>query len=612
AHGTGTALGDPIEAHAFARVLGAGRTKENPLIVGSVKTNLGHLEAAAGIAGLIKLVLSLQNELIPKHLHLQKLNPHINWGSVPVEIPLEARPWKRGGTPRLAGVSSFGFSGTNAHLIVEEAPERKIKLSEPERPLQILALSARDEIALQQLGERYAGELSHTQATLADFCYTANAGRAQWRERTFCIASTRAGMRDALLSGKMERASTERAPSVVFLFSGQGSQYAGMGKELYETQPVFRSALDACARLLESSLEEPLTEVLWGRATALLSQTLYTQPALFALEYALAELWKSWGIAPAAVLGHSIGEYAAACVAGVYDLADGLKLIASRAKLMQSVAGDGVMTSARTTEAQARAVLMGLEGRVSIAAVNSPESVVISGFEPEVRTAEAALQAQGISLRRLSVSHAFHSPQMDEIETAFESVAAEIHYRAPQIPLISSVTGQPIAPTEMSGPLYWRRQVRQPVRFAGAMETLREQGYDAFLEIGPGATLLALGRQCIANEGPAGARLWAASLRQGRGEWAQILESLGRLYVRGAGVNWNGFDQPYDRRRVALPTYPFQRQRHWIETKKAEPLLSLEQRGAELGIECGLDRYESLRAELNPLCSDYVVSALTA
>jgi acyl transferase domain-containing protein/SAM-dependent methyltransferase/acyl carrier protein len=605
AHGTGTSLGDPIEAHALVRALGTGRTADNPLVIGSVKTNLGHLEAAAGMAGLAKVILSLQNERIPKHLHFKTLNPHIEWGSTPVEIPLEERAWRRGKNRRIAGVSSFGFSGTNAHVIVEEAPEREQSNTVSGPPVHILTLAARDEQALQQMRERYAQDLVRADVSLADYCYTANTGRTKWRERAFCLGSTPSEMREALLSARCESGTGKHAPRIVFLFSGQGAQYAGMGRELYGTEPVFRAAMDECAALLADTLDAPLLDVLWDGSGALLSQTLYTQPALFATEYALAALWKSWGIEPAAVVGHSVGEYAAACVAGVFCLADGLKLVSARAHLMQSVTGEGAMSAVFAGEEQTRAALEGLESRVSIAAVNSPQNTVISGFALEVGIAETRLQQQNVASRRLRVSHAFHSPQMREIERAFEECASEIRYSSPRIPLISSTTAMAVGPSEMSDPAYWSRQVREPVRFAAAMEALRKGSGEAFLEIGPGTTLLSLGQECGEAEEP----LWVPSLRRGSGEVMQMLESLGRLYLRGADVDWKGFHAPFGCRRVPLATYPFQRQRYWL---KASPgsRSSIGQRAEELSAEHGLELYDALLIELDRVCADYAAAAL--
>jgi acyl transferase domain-containing protein/SAM-dependent methyltransferase/acyl carrier protein len=620
AHGTGTSLGDPIEAHALAAVLGSERTKENPLVVGSVKTNLGHLEAAAGVAGLIKVALSLQHEEIPANLHFEKLNPHIDWASTPIEIPVEARPWRRGHGRRLAGVSSFGFSGTNAHVILEEAPAREERQREFERPVQVLAISARSKAALQNLAERYATELSRSNAELGDLCYTANAGRAHFDERAVYLGATHEEMRQALGAKPIASGAKNGDPEVAFLFPGQGTQYPGMGKELYATQPAFRKALDRCAEILRGELEQPLFEMLWGSATELLKQTAYVQPALFAVEYALSEMWRSWGIEPSAVLGHSVGEYVAACVAGVYSLEDGLKLIAGRARLMQSAPGQGGMIAAMAAEDRVRASLAGLETRVSIAALNAPENSVISGYEEGLRVAETRLRDAGVKTQRLDISHAFHSPQMEAIEAQFEQLAGSLRFESPRIRLISSVTGQAIGAEEVADPGYWRRQIRQPVLFRKAMETLGGLGLEIFLETGPGATLAGLGQQCLDGKD----RAWLGSLRKGRAEWPVVLESLANLYARGVEVNWAAFDEPYGRRRVPLPNYPFEHRRYWIESKQAvrvprsdaanwEDISSAAGRqSGQCSLSLNLDRYPERWARIEKLTSAYIVSALVS
>jgi malonyl CoA-acyl carrier protein transacylase len=624
AHGTGTALGDPIEAHALVTVLGPGRTADNPLVLGSVKTNIGHLESAAGVAGMIKLVLSLQQETIPQHLHFRELNPRIDWGGVPVEIPVHARSWPRDKKRRIAGVSSFGFSGTNAHVIVEEAPSRTKQEAQLERPVHILTLSARGPQALQELVKRYDEELGNSQADLADICFTANSGRAHFDWRLAVVGSTASEIRQKIREARPQEVQERGGVRIAFLFSGQGAQYAGMGKELYDTHTTFRHTMDRCAEFLKSELAEPLLEVLWGRAIKLLEQTAYTQPALFALEYSLAELWKSWGIEPEVVLGHSVGEYVAACVAGVYGLEDGLRLIAARARLMQGVSGQGAMSAVVATEERVRRALQGMEERVSLAAINAPESVVISGYEREVAMVEEQLEADGLWVQRLAVSHGFHSPQMDEMTEKFEHVARSISYQPPRVRMVSSVTGELVAPQELNDPRYWRRQVRQPVHYARAIESLIGLGNCVFLEIGPGTTLTGLGKQSVAADNSnSDDYLWAVSLRKNAGDWGQILDSLARLYTRGGEINWKGFDKPYRRRRVALPTYPFQRQRYWIENKTEIPTLRINDRArwgqiresaSHQSQQCRMDlditKYPERWALLDRLTSAYIVSVL--
>ncbi len=460
AHGTGTSLGDPIEAHALAAVLGRGRSPDNPLLIGSVKTNIGHLEAAAGVASLIKTVLSLQHEQIPKHLHFHALNSHIDWGGTPVAIPVEARAWRRGERKRLAGVSSFGFSGTNAHVILEEAPLSQLCPRNTDGTCHILTFWARSETARLSIAQAYAVHECWDREDFGDICFTANAGRAQMEERAVYMAATREEMRAALRGQPMASGRKEEIPQVAFLFPGQGAQYAGMGKQLYDTHPAFSRTLDECAALLKGELEEPLLDVLWGAQTDLLHETRYTQPSLFAVEYAIAQLWRSWGIEPAAVLGHSVGEYVAACVAGVYSLADGLKLIAARARLMQNVSGRGAMAAVMAGEHRVRKAMEGLEERVSIAAVNAAESVVISGFTDGVEIVEERLTGAGVRVQRLKVSHGFHSPQMAEMAADFEEVVRDIRFEPPNVELISSITGTAVGQRDVGRGLLARAGTR--------------------------------------------------------------------------------------------------------------------------------------------------------
>jgi len=563
-HGTGTALGDPIEAHALAAALGEGRTSDNPLVIGAVKTNIGHLEAASGVAGLIKAALCLQHGKIPANLHFERMNPHIQLGSVPVEIPVREQLWPRRSRPRFAAVSSFGFSGTNANVVLEESPQEPLRRLTLERTMHAFALSARSQSALRALTGAYADYLESATEPLADICFTANAGRSHFDYRLLVSTNSLADLRGKLAGGVSGTKVTERdGVSPVFLFTGQGAQYAGMGRELYQTQPVFRAVMEECDRLLRPALEQPLLEALYGSAGNLLDQTAYTQPALFAIEYALAELWKSWGIRPTAVLGHSVGEYAALCVAGVVSLEEGLGLIAERGRLMQQLPGAGAMAAALAEEEVVREAMRGWQEQVSIAAVNAPQNVVISGERDAVEAMSGQLRQRGVGVQQLAVSHAFHSAQMDPMVEEFARRAAGMEYRAARVAVISSVTGQAVGREELQEAGYWRRQVRETVQFRRGMETLGEAGHRMYLEIGPGTTLLGLGRRCLdGREGE-----WLASLRRGQSDWRPMLESLGALYVRGAEVDWAGFDKPYERRRVSLPTYPFERQRYWLDAR---------------------------------------------
>jgi myxalamid-type polyketide synthase MxaB len=572
AHGTGTPLGDPIEVRALAAALGPGRPAASPLLLGSMKTNIGHMEAAAGIGGVFKLVLALQHQEIPQHLHLRNPSPHIDWANLPVRVTTQNTPWPSGDKPRIAGINSFGFSGTNAHAIFEEAPAREAIPSMVDRPTHLLAVSAKGETALRELARRFANSLSQDPSGfgnpkgLADICFTANTGRAHFANRAAFTANSPEQMREKLLAfadGQSFVATAKGQLKIAFLFTGQGAQYAGMARQLYETQPTFRKTLDKCDEILRPLLNQSLIALLHSSQPSLLDQTAYTQPALFAVEYALAELWKSWGVTPSAVLGHSVGEYVAACVAGVFSLEDGLKLIAERGRLMGALPAGGEMVAIFADEAKVAEAVAPFADRVSIAAVNGPKSIVISGAGEAVQAIVKSLEGQGFKSKRLTVSHAFHSPLMAPMLDEFEQVASGVKFAAPRIRLVSNVTGQ--VQDGAPGVAYWRRHVRQAVRFSDSIETLRGQGYDVFVEIGPKPTLTSMGQQCW----PDGAQsaTWLPSLREGRDDWQVMLDSLGALYVQGANVDWDGLDRDYvqARRRVVLPNYPFQRARYWFK-----------------------------------------------
>ena len=566
AHGTGTSLGDPIEAHALAAVYGPGRQPENPLVVGSVKSNIGHIEAAAGIAGLIKVVLSLGHERIPPHLHFVRMNPHIDWRGMPVEIPSAGRAWPKGEHPRRAGVSSFGFSGTNAHVIVEEAPAVPAQTAHA-RALEVLTISARSDRALSELEQRYREWLPASAADTSDLCYTANTGRAQFPDRAAYLLKGRELPAEAFARGH-----SERAPEVVFLFTGQGAQYAGMGRELYETEPVFRAAMERCVRAVEGKLEPGLLEVIYGSATGRLNQTWYTQPATFAIEYALAQLWRSWGVEPAMVLGHSVGEYAAACVAGLYSVEAGMELIAERGRLSRSLEeGHGSMAAVLASKERVERACARQQGRVEVAADNGPESVVISGHAGSVEAVARELEGEGIRVERLRVSHGFHSPEMEPVEEEFEAAAGRVRYGTPQVEMVSTVTGGVVTGEAMGRPEYWRRQLRQRVEFTGAMGAVAARGARVFVEIGPGSTLLGMGQELMGAEG----QVWAPSIRRSRADGEQMAESAALLWTQGVEVNWEQREAGRVHRRVPLPTYPFQRQRYWIDDARPAAITRL-------------------------------------
>ncbi|MEO2048092.1 MAG: SDR family NAD(P)-dependent oxidoreductase [Pirellulales bacterium] len=573
AHGTGTSLGDPIEIQSLAATLCADRSEDRPLMVGSVKTNLGHLESAAGIAGLIKVVLSLRYGEIPAHLHLQQPNPYIPWDQIPIVVPKRRQVWEARQGRRIAGVSSFGFSGTNAHLVLEEAPKLPAARPEQERPRHLLVLSAKSDTALRELAGRYRELLADDSIDLPSVCYTAAVGRTHFGYRLAlaagtgdearrCLAAAQDSNRQAGLElGKVD---DQQPPKLAMLFTGQGSQYVGMGLELYQTQPTFRRVLDQCDEFLGDTLGQSLLSVLYAQDQKLspLNETAYTQPALFAVEYALYQLWKSWGIQPQMVMGHSVGEYVAACVAGVFRFEDGLRLIAERGRLMQALPRTGRMVAILASEARvARAIERCGQPGVSIAAVNDPAQTVVSGAEDVVDAVVSALQADGVRAKQLTVSHAFHSELMKPMLAEFEQICRQVSYTEPSIPIVSNLYGREVT-SGIATADYWRVHVLETVRFADGMRQLEKQGVNVFLEVGPHPILTASGRRCLQDA----KQLWTPSLRQGRGDWEQLLKSLSNLYVRGVQVDWQGFDQDYLRRKLALPHYPFQRQRYWLDT----------------------------------------------
>jgi len=511
AHGTGTKLGDFVEAKALGEVLVENRTRGNYCTIGSVKTNIGHSETAAGIASLIKVALAMKNRQIPPSLHFHNPNPEIDFDKYLLRVQTKLAPWETNGELALAGINSFGFGGTNAHVVVEEAPQ-KVKSRQLKRPLQLLTISAKSDKALQELAQSYQMLLEDPLVNTKDVCFTANTKRSHFNHRLAIVADSKASMRDRLaaytskneIAGVVGNQVTEKTPpKIAFLFTGQGSQYVNMGKQLYETEPLFRANIERCDVILRNYLDMPLEKIFDSEA---LDKTAYTQPALFALEYSLATLWMSWGIMPQAVMGHSVGEYVAACIAGVFSLEDGLKLIASRGRLMQELPTGGAMFAVMVTEDRVRYTIASYPDEVAIAAINGSQSITISGKSEAVDKVLAALE--GIKATKLNVSHAFHSPLMEPMLAEFAQIAQEVTYHQPQIDLVSNVTGKNIT-EEIANPEYWCQHIRQPVRFSDSLDCLYEHGYRIFLEIGAKPILLSMGRNCLPQE----ENLWLPSLR---------------------------------------------------------------------------------------------------
>jgi acyl transferase domain-containing protein/NADPH:quinone reductase-like Zn-dependent oxidoreductase/acyl carrier protein len=596
AHGTGTSLGDPIEVQAAAAVLGKERTRNKPLLIGSVKTNIGHLEAAAGIAGLIKVILAMEHGVIPKHLHLNQPNPHIPWEQLPVKVTSETTRWPDG--KKIAGVSSFGFSGTNAHVIVEEAPAKSVnlaptgqknlaqgfdpgsttprqlalKVASEERDYNILAFSARNDAALKELAGRYRDWLNeHPDAEINDVAYTLGIGRAHLEERAALVVGSAEEAKQQLsclqqgeVSHALFRNKVSNKPKVAWLFTGQGSQYVGMGRELYQSQPVVREVFDRCERLLKDKREHSLLEVLFEREEDLHS-TCYTQPALFVLEVALAELLKNWGQQPDIVLGHSAGQYAAAVVAGVLTLEDGLRLISKRAELMGSLPAGGAMAAIFGPDDVVEELLK-TTPTLSLAANNGTHAV-LSGPTVALEKVLAGLDKRGIHTVRLNTSHAFHSALMEPILDAFEVFAGELEFGPAKRTFICNLTGNALVPGQVLEPVYWRRHIREPVLFGRSVQTLAELGVELLVEVGPQPVLLGMMEGCWPTEtAPLPVRM--PILRRGQAEERQIAEVQAQLYVQGLTTDFAAWDRPQRRRKLALPTYPFQRSRYWIDTNQ--------------------------------------------
>jgi myxalamid-type polyketide synthase MxaB len=578
AHGTGTAIGDPIEVTALTQAFGASHAQTSFCALGAVKTNIGHAGSAAGIASFIKTVLALRHKRLPPSLHFRQPNPAIDFANSPFYVNTHLVDWHPDSLPRRAGISSFGVGGTNAHVIVEEAPASVPAPLASERPAHVLTLSGTTSAALAAQVSQYLDYLNeHPMAPLADIAYTLNTGRVHFAHRLAVVAADVAearakltayqqGNEDAGLAvGQPQRVS----PKIAFLFPGQGPQAVAMGRELFETHPLFREIMTRCDAILRPYWDKSLLDMLYGEAktghNTFLDEATYAQPALFAIEYALARLWASWGIEPDVVIGHSMGEYAAACFAGVFSLEDGLKLIAERGRLMQTCAEAGQMVAVLAAAEEIAPLLEPFASEVSIGVINTDHNVVISGRPAGVQQAVDVLQAAGLETRKLKIYVASHSPLMDSILEPFEAVASEIAFHRPRIKVASNLTGT-IVSEELTTPAYWRDHLRQPVRFRQGMTHLAALGIDTFIEVGPKPTLLGLGQQCLAD---APERAWLPSLYPTQAnDWTQLLTSLAHLHGRGVQIDWAAFHAPYACRKCSLPTYPFQRQRYWVDTPR--------------------------------------------
>ena len=571
AHGTATALGDPIEVSALSEAYRATTAARQYCALGSVKSNIGHLDTAAGVAGLIKTVLMLRHrELVPS-LHYEEANPQIDFAASPFYVNTSLRPWLANGTARRAGVSSFGIGGTNAHVILEEAPE--MLSSETVRPVQLLTLSAATEASLERATSNLARHLQeHKDINLADVAYTLQVGRRVFKHRRVVVCRDLSSAVSALETRDPEKVFTGSSGSdkqpAVFMFSGQGAQHVNMGLELYQTEPQFRQQVDACTELLRKPLGLDLREVLYPKthteeAARLINETAVAQPALFVVEYALAQMLMSWGVRPSAMIGHSIGEYTAACVAGVMKLEDALALVEARGRLMQEMPR-GAMLALNLGEADVAQLVAGRA--LSLAAVNGPKQTVVSGAETDVETFEAELQQRSVVYKRLRTSHAFHSDMMEPAMLRFEDEFAGVSLNAPQIPYISNLTGNWITAAEATSAKYWAQHLRQAVRFSDGLAVLINQDEGVLLEVGPGHVLSNLARlQSTLSKvrHPVLATLGAEHSPASDAE--SVIGALGRLWLAGVEVKWDEFHAQEKRYRVPLPTYPFERQRHWVD-----------------------------------------------
>lgn len=577
AHGTGTTIGDPIEIAALTKAFRQRTKRENFCAVGSVKTNIGHLDAAAGVTGLIKTVLALEHKVIPPSLHFTEPNPKIDFANSPFYVNANLNEWQSGATPRRAGVSSFGIGGTNAHVIVEEAPTPEA--SGDSRPWQLLVLSAKTRPALEAATKNLALYLRQdSEVPLADVAFTLQVGRKAHDHRRLILSRDVDDAVNALESGDEKRLLTSVQPHharpVCFMFPGQGSQYVNVARELYQSESTFRKEIDQAAEFLVPHLGVDLREVLYPQsddaaeaASERLQQTSLTQAGVFIVEYALAQQWMEWGVWPSAMIGHSIGEYTAACIAGVMSLEEALALVATRGKLMQRMPA-GAMVAVRLGEHEVEPLI---GAQLSLAAVNGARSCVLSGPLAAVDELARQLGEKGIGCHRLSTSHAFHSKMMEPMMKEFFAEVGKVKLKPPRIPYVSNLTGTWVTDAEATDSRYWAEHLSRTVRFADGLTVLFKETNWVGLEVGPGQTLSTLTRhhpsmnaeRIILNSLP--------HLKAGQSGYSHLIHTLGQLWLAGAEVSWAGFWRAEKRRRLPLPTYPFQRQRYWIDSPRTIP-----------------------------------------
>jgi len=569
AHGTGTSLGDPIEVAGLTKAFRTGGALANGFCeLGSIKTNIGHLDAAAGIAGFIKTVLALHYKVIPATLHFEAPNPKLELTNTPFYVRAETKEWESRGTPRRAGVSSFGVGGTNAHVVLEEAPA--LAFPEPGRRRHLLVISARSADALNAASQRLRDRMLLDEAIdLTDVGYTLQLGRRAFDHRRAVVCANRVEAIEALEVNKPKNVYTKRASAlngVAFMFPGQGAQYVNMGRELYETEPLFRRELDESCEELAPLLGLNLRNVLFPEpdctttAQRSLTQTAVTQPALFVIEHALARLWMSWGVQPVAMIGHSVGEYVAACIGGTFDRDSALRLLARRASMMQSLPAGSMLA----IKASAEQLTDFLSPAISIAAFNAPKLVVVSGERDSISDLQKRLQQENIATMPVRTSHAFHSSMMEPIASKFADVVRLCSLKSPQLPWISSLTGAPISDREATDPDYWAQQLRQPVRFTDGIRHLLDPS-TVLLEVGPGQTLGTFVRQHLGRQ-PEQVLIASLPAEGSDATFEQLLKALGQLWCSGIQIDWPAFNNGRGRRRISLPTYPFEKRRFWISS----------------------------------------------